>query len=86
MTIPINYKTRDSRTRDVIWRPSDSSYQTNIFNQLEIIDPSEAGQKILHSTLVNTTIDMAVDNSKINSSQKIKTLTAVPKASDVIFN
>ncbi len=70
MAILINYRMSGSSTGDAIWRPSNSSYRTNIFNQLEIIDPSEAGQDILHSTVINTTVDMVVDNSDTNSPKK----------------
>ena len=62
MAFPINYKINGSSTKDTIWRPSDSSYQTNIFNQLEIINPAETQQEILHSTVVNTTVNMTIDN------------------------
>ena len=53
----INYKMDGSNTGDLVWKPSDSSCQTNIFNQFEIIDPSKASQDILHSAVIDTAVD-----------------------------
>ena len=58
----INYKISGSRTDDSVWRASGSSRESNIFNQLEIINPSLGiGEKGRYSPVVNTLVDTLVD-------------------------
>ena len=68
--ILINYKINSSNTEDVVWRPSDSSCQTNIFNQLEIINPAEFGQEIFHSNVIDTTVDTTIESSDTDLPKK----------------
>ena len=58
----INYKVSGSRTGDSVWRASDSSRRTNIFNQLEIINPSpRKGENGRYSPVVNTLVNTLVE-------------------------
>ena len=57
----INYRVGGSRTGDSVWMASNSSRGTNIFNQLEIINPSpRMGEKGRYSPVVNTLVETVI--------------------------
>ncbi len=56
-----NYRINESSTGDLIWRPSDSSYKTHIFNQLEIVT-TETDKETL-PIVIDQTIDLTYNNS-----------------------
>lgn len=56
-----NYRINESSTGDLVWRPSDSSYKTHIFNQLEIIN-TETDKETL-PIVTDQTIDIMHNNS-----------------------